>query len=113
MSLAMTPTSTINRLFIEVQAQLSHSATVRIIGSLIQDSTADALTAVEATAQATTELLQHHILYQMRAGTVSATTFAYRAGGTTGATTTFNGKSGARIFGGIMDSYMRMEEIFT
>ena len=48
--------------------------------------------------------------HQFLAGTLSATTFKLRAGGTAG-TTTFNGTGGGRLFGGVSNSFMQVREI--
>lgn len=44
----------------------------------------------------------------MRSGTAAA--FRIRAGIGTGGTTTFNGTAGARLMGGVINSYLRVTE---
>jgi hypothetical protein len=53
------------------------------------------------------------IEHEMLAGTTSSTTFRLRAGPESAATITFNGLSAARKFGGVLNSYMRVEELMT
>ena len=111
MSQAVTPASSANILEIGIQAILSNSNNVAIIGALLQDSVANALIAadfVQAGAASESILRLDH---EMLAATLSATTFKFRAGGTTGNATTFNGRSGARQLGGAYNSYIRIREI--
>lgn len=110
MTQAITPTSAANLLFIETQAHLSNSAGTHNIGALFQDSTPAALAAAEDTA-ATSIISQVKIYHAMLAGTTSATTFKLYGGTATAGTTTFNGTSGSRLFGGALNSYLVVREI--
>ena len=49
----------------------------------------------------------------MLAATTSSTTFRVRGGGGQAGTTTFNGEASARLFGGVMASFMRVRELMT
>lgn len=111
MTLAITPTNASNKLIIEVNAMLSSSTQDNIIMALFQDSNANALTAISASAYVGTAAVNMRIMHYMTAGTVSATTFKIRAGTGAAATTTFNGQSGARKFGGVMNSGITIWEI--
>jgi hypothetical protein len=101
MTQAITPKSTTNKLVIEITAYLSHSAAVGVVGALFQDATANALAAAGVRNTVGTEYNMLVIKHVMTAGTVSSTTFRFRAGGDGVGTTTFNGDGGARKFGGI------------
>src|SRR5439155_4726286 len=110
--LSITPTSAINRLFIEAQALLAEGSGVRRVSSLIQDSTANALEATITGPLTANVAAFARITHEMAAGTTSSTTFNYRAGPPTAATMTFNGEAAARLYGGVANSYMRIMEIF-
>ena len=113
MTLAITPTSTTNKLLIQVVANLSHSTdTAWIIGALFQDSTAGAL-AVQGDFTAATAGVPRIITlnHYMTTGTISATTFKFRSGNDGAGTMTFNGQSGGRIFGGAYASSITITEI--
>lgn len=111
LSLTYTPKSASNRLVIESVVNLSNSnGTITGISALFQDSTADALAAncffmLTATAQ-----IQIKVVHEMAAGTTSPTTFKIRAGFSGAGTTTLNGQSGARRFGGTSYSYLIVRE---
>lgn len=110
MTLAITPKSATNRLYIRIQAAVSTSNTNSAVGALFQDATANALAAKEtyiAAGNATGILL---IEYDMVAGTVASTTFRFRSGPAVTATLTFNGFGGARKFGGITLSSIEIIE---
>lgn len=100
MTKAITPKSATNRLRIEVTALVACTVVTDIIVALFQDATANAL-AVEAfysgTAFAETTL---HLMYDMVAGTTSATTFRIRLGGSVAGTYSAGGSSSTRKFGG-------------
>lgn len=111
MSLAITPKATTNQLVIMATIFMSNSnANTDHIAALFQDSTANAL-AVNMNFMATaTGMSTVTLVHSMAAGTTSATTFKIRAGGNNGATTTFNGQSGARKFGAITKSSITILE---
>lgn len=110
MTLAITPKSTTNILLIEVTAMLAGTAVNRMIGSLFQDTTANALAVAagrnETADRATTIVLRH----QMVAGTTSSTTFKFRAGQPAAGTTSLNGEAGARLYGAITKSSITITE---
>ncbi len=47
----------------------------------------------------------------MLANTLTATTFKFRLGNTSGTSLTFNGEAGSQDFGGVANSFMRVREI--
>lgn len=113
MTLAITPKATTNILVIDVIAQLSVASAQRIGGALFQDSTAGALAATSVGSTTNgwdAAVIPVHIRHTMVAGMTSATTFKFRAGAAGATTTTFNGQSGARLFGGVMASSITITE---
>jgi hypothetical protein len=55
---------------------------------------------------------QISLQHEMRAGTVLSTNFKIRVGMDNAGTTTFNGRVGARRYGGVLGSYLRIQEVF-
>jgi hypothetical protein len=111
MTLSITPTSTTNKLKIDVVCNISNSfASTKCVG-LFQDSTANALAAVAEAQSGNNYITNFKFTYYMTAGTTSETTFKVRAGAHSAGTTTFNGVNGARIFGGVMASSITITEI--
>jgi hypothetical protein len=111
MTQAITPKSATNILVIEAFMYVSLSITsADIIGALFQDSTANALAAIETYAPAIAGPTVLTIAYTMTAGTTSSTTFRIRVGGNSASTVTFNGASGARRFGTTAKSFIKITE---
>lgn len=110
MSLAITPKSTTNVLEVEVTAHISSSIANNLVGALFQDSGASALATswTRCASAGGPEII--HFVYRMTAGTTSATTFKFRAGGQSAGTTTFNGVSGTSFFNGTLASSMVIRE---
>ena len=114
MTLAITPTSATNKLMIDVVFQYAHSvATIHFWAALFNtdshatDALATGYEVTEAGGQAKIIGFRHY----MTAFGTSATTFRVRAGGSTGATTTFNGRSGTAVFNGAIPSSITITEI--
>lgn len=112
MTLAITPTSASNILHIDVVFNGSNSTGAgTLIVALFQGATADAL-ACAAQVMANSSVLTHvRFSHRLTAGSTSATTFRVRAGFSTAATVTFNGATGARLFGGTMASSITITEL--
>jgi len=113
MSLSVTPTSATNKLKIDVVLFLSHSSTggeATLTAALFQDSSADALAAMQHT-DPYNRARPISFTHYMTAGTTIATTFKVRAGCDVAGTSTFNGMSGGRRMGGIMASSITITEI--
>lgn len=112
MTLAITPNSATSTLIIQVTIQLASSAAGgRMTAALFQDSTANALaTAVQGFVDAN-KPFSMSFTYIMTSGTTSSTTFKVRAGASVAGTTTFNGASGARLYGGTYASSIVITEI--
>jgi hypothetical protein len=82
--------------------------------ALFQDATTDALAAAASCiGDDTNDSRQITLSHVMTSGTTSATTFRVRAGAEAAGTTTFNGHSAGRIFGGVMSSSIIITEIKT
>ncbi len=112
MTLAITPTSSSNKLRIDVVTHFTASAVpVEMTVALFQDTATNALAAMgdllsHATAGSAT-MFTHY----MTAGTTSATTFKVRAGCNTSVTLTFNGSASSRKWGGVCASSITITEI--
>ena len=111
-SQALTPTNVINRLQITVQAFVAHAAVRDVVYGIFQDSTANAVAAGLIFLNAVNETQLITLAADIVAGTASSTTIKFRAGGSTGATLTFNGFASNRKQGGAMGSYIRVAEVF-
>lgn len=112
LSVSITPQSASNKLLIEVTLVLSHSITNQwLAAALFQDTTANALAVcphfMSLGAASATITFRHY----MNAGTTSATTFKVRGGGQSAGTTTVNGASGNRTYGGVMASSITITEL--
>lgn len=110
MTQTITPKSATNILVISVIMVGSVNATTNLIGAIFQDSTANALAAATVVSLNTGNSIQLSVRHIMTAGTTSATTFRFRAGGSSASTVTFNGRDGARLFGAITKSSITVTE---
>lgn len=111
MTLAITPTSSTNKLKIEVQFFFAETAACWTIAALFQDSTADALAAGWTFENYVNSGGGISFTHYMTAGTTSATTFKVRAGPHSASTLTFNGAGSARFLGGVVASSITISEI--
>ena len=112
MTLAITPTSATNKLYIEVNIFIAESICPNWhIAALFQDSTADALASSREILEVNNRGTMLSIKHFMAAGTTSSTTFKVRAGMNSAGTTTINGASGARQLGGTLASSITIWEI--
>jgi len=109
MTQAITPKSATNLLIFEIDILGSCSNASNLAAALFQDSTANALAGAIFNMQAVTTVNKMSFSYSMTAGTTSSTTFRVRAGGQSG-TFTFNGSAGARLFGAIPKSTIKITE---
>lgn len=113
MSLAITATSSAHLLEIESDLHTSSSAATTASHALFQDAAATSVKATSNSGQTVTLIEQGFMQHLMLANTGASTTFKVRVGYNAGATTTFNGVSSGRYFGGVMNSYMKILEIAT
>lgn len=111
MSQAATATSSANLFRVEAQANIAVNASTNMTMALFQDATASALTAITTVNPGPNNSNISRIDYTLLAATLSATTFKMRAGPATSLTMTFNGTAAGRIYGGVMNSFMRVKEI--
>lgn len=109
MTLAITPKSASSRLKIEVSVHCAVS-TAQPSAALFRDSIADALAAAATRTPSTNAMVLITFAHDMASPGTSATTFKVRAGSLSAATTTFNGQSGARLFGGVLASSIIITE---
>lgn len=115
MSVGITPTSAINHLHLRAQASFGGaSVSINAGHALFQGAVADALcyalggVVVGSVANMGSDIVIAHF---MRAGTVFATTFSYRAGPPTASPIYFNGVNGVRVGGGVCYSHMTAIEL--
>jgi hypothetical protein len=112
MTLAITPTSASNKLFIQVTALGSVAAANKyVVMALFQDDTANALSATFSFESVSTGSVVTPLNHFMTSGTTSETTFKVRMGSNDTSTFTFNGDSGNRLFGGVANSSITITEI--
>ena len=110
-TLAVTPKSATSKLRIDVVFCSSVNALASGGVALFQDSTANALAAVYYTWAGTNYNAPICLTHYMTSGTTSSTTFRVRAGTNGANTLTLNGSASARIFGGVMASYITITEV--
>ena len=112
MSLAITPTATPNVLEVEAQVHIANSAGGAASGmALFQDATANALAATRSQLPSVDIAMPNKLLYRFMGNTTSATTLKIRAGSNNAGTTTFNGTATARVYGGVLSSYLKITEL--
>ena len=113
MTLAITPTSAINILLIDVVINLGFVPTAgnEILQiALFQDATASAIaSALGYSLDNGLDCVKFR--HKMTAGTTSATTFKVRAGNSIAGTITFNGESGGALHGGVLASSITIMEV--
>jgi len=111
MTQAITPTSAANVLRISAKALLINTnvgGTDAII-ALFQDATASALSVghMASSVGPLTTFINHEIL----SGLTTSTTFKIRGGSDLAGTTTFNGVAATRKYGGVLNSYLIVDEV--
>ncbi len=112
MTQAITPKSTSNTLILSVTLMCAYSVASFLTVALFQDSTANALAAVDEYIGDNTGTTTLHLQHSLTAGTVSSTTFKIRAGGGSAGTIAFNGAgAGQRLFGAITKSNITIYEV--
>jgi len=114
MTQAITPTSVINLLEIEAKSNnfTNGAAGSDIVVALFQDAIANALKAETYSRASSDNIIASVMTHLMPAGTVSLITFRFRAGTNGTNTYTFNGSGGVGVMGGVLDSHMKVTEIF-
>jgi len=107
---SITPTTTSNRVRVTVLLNID-SGNVMGQCALFRGAVANALAAA-ATINGLDNMTQLSLVFEDVPGSVSAQSYALRVGPNS-STMYVNGTSGGRIYGGVMISYMRLEEIVT
>ena len=110
LTLEITPKNSSNILYIDCVLHLSPSTTGIVGAALFQDSTAGALAAMQSGGNAAGGVNCIKFRHKMVAGTTSATTFKLRGGMGDAGTITFNGKSSARRYGGVLATSITITE---
>lgn len=113
-SQAITPASAANLLRARSQALASYSSNSSFVTSaLFRDSTANAVAANTQYPETNARTFMFNLEYNVVGNTTSATTFKVRIGSAGAGTMSFNGAGGARLFGGVANSFIAVEEIVT
>lgn len=111
MTVTITPTNASNKLVIEAEVQVSTSAAAATLTmALFKDSTADALAAAGQRYVSGTET-RIYLRHVVAAGGTAAQTYKIRIGSNSAGTTTFNGTSGNRRYGGVSASSITVTEV--
>lgn len=107
---SFTPTSATNKLRIRFRGTASTNVSAAdSVVALFQDAIAGALVATRTNHANNDNEYPICFEYEMTSGTTSAITFNVRAGST--ATMRFNGTTSARVFGGVANATLVIEEI--
>jgi len=111
LSLAITPASKLNLLYVDVSATLAGVSGNQYAMALFQDSTVNALCCTSYTAN--NGIYQSVLQYFVQAGTTSTTTFKMRAGPpNTSTTLVLNGNyDSTQKYGGVLISQINIQEI--
>jgi hypothetical protein len=114
MTLTIAALNQANLMQVSVQAQLAHnSASTALTMALFKNATANALAAAYWVANSA-QPVPLHIQFWEKPNTTSVTTYRVRVGSDGGATTPYmNGTSSGRRMGGVANSYMQINEIWT
>lgn len=110
MTLAITPLSATSTLIIEAGGFFGSVGANEICFALFQDSVANALGCIEQGYLVTSVSFLTLNVKQASAST-TLRTYKIRCGGHAAGTITFNGYNGARLYGGVLNSYIRITEV--
>ncbi len=111
MTQAITPSNAANVLAVDLLAQLS-LVSAQVSGhALFQDAVANALKAGNFNSPVGTGMFAFNLSMRILSSLVVSTTFRYRSGANAANTTSFNGSSAVRIYGGVGNSFMQVQEI--
>lgn len=116
MTKAITPRSAANLHRVKTKVNGSNATANRaVVAALFYDAVTNTLGAASAYPDNTvvSRLMWVEVTAVRLAGTQSAITYRTRAGSDAGATFTFNGTAGGRVFGGLMNSYLEIQEVMT
>ena len=102
LTISFTPVNASSTLKIRASCTAAHSvAGVGLVLAIFQDAIANALAVDWATTPQINYCVPLNAYHEMTAGTTSAITFRLRLGGNAAGTTTVNGSTGARLYGGV------------
>ncbi len=102
LTISFTPVNASSTLKIRASCTAAHSvAGVGLVLAIFQDAIANALAVDWATTPQISYCVPLNAYHEMTAGTTSAITFRLRLGGNAAGTTTVNGATGARLYGGV------------
>lgn len=113
LSLSLTPSSPSSLLVVDVRAAITYSGANWQTMALFRDSGADAIAAIYRYITTGTDGGRMDLKTRVVSATTSSTTFSMRSGNTAAGTTTFNGQSGARLMGGVANSFLTVDEVAT
>ena len=111
MTLAITPKSATNKLRISVVFIASMSPNDWVGVALFQGDVDSAIAAGVGTPFSVNQPVPVCFTHSMVSGTTSEITFKVRAGGTSGSSLYFNGRVGARFWGGVLASSITITEL--
>lgn len=111
LSQAITPKSKANILKIRAGIMVSSTVVAHMTMALHQDAVEAALAATSQHIGATNAVASIVLFHQMLAAVTAATTFKINAGGSTAGTFRLNGVSGNRLYGGVANSFIEIEEV--
>ncbi|MCD0419472.1 hypothetical protein LOC51_19835 [Rubrivivax sp. JA1024] len=113
MTRGIQPTSAANIALVRAQAIVAHNASdAKHTIALFRDSAASAIVATAAFAATAPQMPMTIPIEQMLVfGSTGYTIFRVRAGASTTTSSSFNGVSSARIFGGVASSFLSIEEL--
>ena len=113
-AIAIVPSSKANLLNIKVVLQVSNTiASNEVITAVFQDGAANAITAAATAIAGGNNMMRLPLDHLMIANTIVSTSFAVRLGGRDAGTTTLNGSSAVRRFGGVCNSSFEVQEVMT
>jgi len=111
LTVVIVPTNAANYLMIEAQLMLSTSAAGGFFTvAFFKDAGANAIATTTVYVPNNNAPITVSLRHRMLAGATASTTFRVRAGCNNAGTTTFNGNSGARLFGGVAASWITATE---
>lgn len=110
MTLAITPIAANSILRVDVTANMTPSVSAWLITALFRDAGVDSVGVLGAVSSGISGTTATGSI-RVTAGSTATTTFKVRVGMDRAGTTTFNGVSAGRIFGGAMASSIRITEI--
>jgi hypothetical protein len=111
LTLAITPTNASNNLDITFEWNGSSTITGNLMAALFRDAGADAIKVSWSRQTSTSSSAQITGQVRVAAGSTSATTFKLRVGNNNAGTLTTGGQIGARRFGGILFTSIKIEEV--